>query len=109
MKKDIQRAKELDKDIAAGKKTVAGILQKSQRSVNGTIKEFTSAPNYMTSAVLRNKLYTQLAGEYKTLNAEVDVWIKSGAESTSKKWWQHAKEDLPKGTVKGTFGAFSEK
>ena len=108
-----QRAKQLDKNIAKGERSVKGILQRSQRSINGTIKEYTSKPNYITNARVRNRLYTELASQYKILNEDINSWIHKGASETSRSFWSYAKEDLPRGATAGTavatFGSFSEK
>lgn len=101
-----QREKRLARDIARSEKQINNLLTRSRRSVNGTISEYVSQPNYITNAVLRNKLYTQLAGEYKKLDKDMNKWVYGEVENTSKTWWSYAKEDLP---VKGTFGAFSER
>lgn len=104
-----QRERQLKKDIAKSAATVKGVLKKSQRSINGAIKEFTALQNYLTNNATRNALYTELAKEYKVLNSNVNDWVESEVNVTSKNWWNYAKEDLPKGAVKGTFGAFSDK
>lgn len=106
MATEIQRAKALRKGIDAGEKKILGILRRSKRAIDGTVKEFTSKRNFATNANIRNRLYSQLAGEYKVLNANVNDWVDSQAKGTSRQWWGYAKEDIP---VKGTFGAFSEK
>lgn len=109
MANERQRAEKLDKDISSGKKRVQGNLRRSQRSINGAILEYASLPNFAKNASVRNRLYTELAKEYKILNSTINDWIVSETKATSKNWWNYAKEDLPKGSVSGTFGQFSEK
>ena len=104
-----QKEKKLDDAIKTGDKKVKGIVNKSRRSINGAIKEATEDKGFLTSAAKRNKLFAELAAEYKVLNSNVNDWVTSEVDVTAKNWFNFAKEDLPKSASIPTFGAFSEK
>lgn len=104
-----QRSEKLDKNIAKGKKELAAIIPRSQRVVKGAVAEYIADPRFTTNAKLRNKLYTELAGEYRKFNSDIDDWTVKNVNASAKDFWNFAKEDLPTGAAAGTFGAFSSK
>jgi len=85
------------------------MLGTAQRAVVGTIAQFSALPNFATNAAVRNKMFTELGKQYKVLNTNVNEWVDSEVKITAKNFWTYAREDLPKGAVAGTFGAFSKK
>ena len=109
MAKNPKRAKQLDKDIASGQRRISTIARTGNRAIAGTVEEFTKKRNFMTNAGTRNRLYAELAAEYRVLNSNVNDWVRSEVDVTAKNFFNYAKEDLPKGSVSGTFGSFSDK
>jgi hypothetical protein len=103
-----EREEKLNKNIAGGKKKLSGVLATRKRSINGAISEYTAKDNFVTNAAVRNKLYSELAKEYKYLNESVSEWTIDGVNKSAKDFFGYAKEDLPKGALP-TFGAFSQK
>jgi len=103
------RDTQLEKSIAAGQSQINKVTKTGRRAIAGTIDEFTSKRNFISSATVRNQLYAELAAEYRILNSNVNDWVESNVDVTAKNFWNYAKDDLPKGAAAGTFGAFSAK
>ena len=103
-----QRREQLKKDTVNGQKELDGILATRKRAVKGAVTQAAGSKGFATNANVRNKLYSELAGEYKTLNTSINKWTVDSIDDTAKTWWGYAKEDMPNGTAQ-TFGAFSEK
>jgi len=104
-----QRERKLEKGIAEGKKELTAILSKRKRAISGAVWEGVSATKFMQNAATRERLYSEIAKEYATLDSDINDWVVSKSKVTSKNWWNYAKEDLPNGSVSGTFGQFSNK
>lgn len=105
---EAKRDKKLDANVKSGADEMRGILADRKKAVAGVLSGV-SKPKFLTNAQTRNKLFAELAEEYKELNIEVDEWVKANALKTSEDFHKYAKKDLPKGAVSGTFGQFSEK
>lgn len=104
-----QRAKKLDKNIAKGKRDVTKVIAKAKRSVSGAVSEYVSQPNFISNAAVRNKLYTEIAAEYKKFNSDISEWTVKGGKQSAKDFFGYAKDDVPKGAIGATFGQFSTK
>ena len=103
-----QRGEKLNSNIAKSKKQFTGVLATRKRAINGEILDATAKANFVTSATARNKLYADIAEQYRILDKEVNAITVNGVTRSAEDFFNFAKEDLPAGALP-TFGAFSQK
>lgn len=104
-----RRAERLDANISKGEKEVREIIRRHDKIVKGTIAESTGKRNFASNASVREKLYKQLEVEYRKLDQDIKAWTINSANKTARDYWNYAHDDLPAGSIGGTFGTFSSK
>lgn len=112
-KEEIARERKIQANTKKSGAELSGILKTRKRTINGTIKEYTDQSNFSTSRAVRQKLFADLAKEYKELDLDIADWTTKSANKTAKDFWQYAKDDIPESAITTaplkTFGAFSSR
>lgn len=104
-----RRLSVLKQQQAAGAKQVRVILVKRRAIINSTIVTAVAAPNYMSSAAVRNRLYKNLRAQYMLMQAELAAYSRQHGIKVARVWRALGINDVPGSTYSQTWAQFSRK
>lgn len=99
----------ISKSIRAGAKEIRTILIKARDRMDLLILRSAQAKNFMTSATVRNKLYSNLGVEYAALQFKVNDWSKRHVTRTARTWRKFGINDVPAKDYNQTWKQFDKK